>query len=652
MAKKKELKTKLPIQNASVFKQKKISQSFNFSNKHYYLLIILGVLLVYTKSMFFDYVDLDDHGTIVENKIFFANINNFLHGFKETYWVSFYRPLLWGSFVLEFQLSNINPFLYHFDNIIFHSLTCILIFNLLIRLNINNKIAFGLSLLFALHPLCSQAVAWMYGRNDSLLAIVVLGSFISFMKYLQTNQNKYLFLHLFIFLIALFTKESAIVIPFLCFFFYFTFRQCSFKNKKFIHWLLLSFSWFILTLLWFFIRKTAMDNKVLQEIGIIALQKKSEIVGLQAFIKNIPFLFESLYKLILPFNISVYPTYSTIAVIIGALFYLVLLIIIIIHKKLINIFLFAMSWWFMFLIPPMLLYFTDGRYDYLEHRVYVPAIGIIIFLAFLLNKTKNLGKLKWYLGIIIFIFAIKTFIYIDNFKNKENYWLSAMESSPKKINPAKVLSMYYDKTEQYEKSYQMFQQQYKIDSNDITVLNYLSVYYIKNKNFESANNIFKRGFALNIKNYELNNNYANFMKDQKLDDSAIKYFNLAINIDSTHWEPKYFMAFIYNERNDFKLAEKYFRQVLTINKNETNSLIRLGVILGNYKQYNDAEILWKKTNEIDKKLIDPYNYLVKLYIFQNRNLEAQALLDTAKLYNVQTDFKTFLIPQQQLLQSK
>ena len=592
-----------------------------------YLILLIILILLYGKTIFFDFVDLDDRGTIVENSVFFSQIKNFFIGFKESYWISFYRPLLFGSFVLEFQLSGINPFLYHLDNVLLHFISCCLFYRLLLDLQIEKKVALICSVLFIVHPLFNQAVAWVPGRNDTMLAIISVTHFLLYIHYVKYKSTRYLIGYIISFLFALFIKETAIVLPIICIIYYYFNGQ---KKAYFISIpikITLVLSWLIIILIWWYADKQAIYFKSLQEKNVASLLK-NEIVGIQAFILNIPYLFESIFKIILPIKLSVYPTFNKINQILGGFFYIILIYIIYKNKHIFKPLLLGVLWWFLFLVPPMILFFKDGRYDYLEHRIYVPAIGFFIFVAYLLQQIK-IEKIKNILILIIVILGSLSFINLNNYKNKEQFWLAAIKTSPQKINPPKVLSMYYDQIGEYDKSFDMFKIQYSIAPTDITVINYLSVFYIKQKNLDSARYYFKKGFLSQPNNYELNNNYANFLSELKLNDSAIIYFKKAINIDSTHFEPNYFLANIYANINNNTLAEMYYKKVLKIKKDETNSLIRLGVILGNNKNFKEAEENWVLALQKDSSLTDPYNYLIKLYVFQNRIPEAKNLYNQA-----------------------
>ena len=68
--------------------------------------------------------------------------------------------------------------------------------------------------LFAVHPLNTQAVAWIAGRNELLLGVFVLVAFLSYVECGRTSRPAWLALHGVATALALFSKETAAIVPF------------------------------------------------------------------------------------------------------------------------------------------------------------------------------------------------------------------------------------------------------------------------------------------------------------------------------------------------------------------------------------------------------------------------------------------------------
>ncbi|MGH9330769.1 MAG: hypothetical protein ACRD09_10015, partial [Vicinamibacterales bacterium] len=172
--------------------------------------------------MTFDYVQADDTDLIRGNISFLQNLRNIPDTFARSYFEvegqpsgrkSYYRPLVIVSFMVDAQVHGADPRVYHLTNVVIHILSVILLFMLLRRLGSGEVPALALALLFAVHPANVQAVAWIPGRNDTLMAALSLCSVIGFIHYRQTTGAWWLLLHVAAYAAALFTKESAVALP-------------------------------------------------------------------------------------------------------------------------------------------------------------------------------------------------------------------------------------------------------------------------------------------------------------------------------------------------------------------------------------------------------------------------------------------------------
>ena len=127
-----------------------------------------------------------------------------------------YRPVCTITFFIDYFFWQLNPFGYHLTNLLLHIANCILLYLLALSITKNPKIAIFASLLFASHPVNSEAVGVIAFREDLLAVLFMLSSFILFIKLDTVSRIKkgclYLSSLLF-FLLALFSKEAAIVFP-------------------------------------------------------------------------------------------------------------------------------------------------------------------------------------------------------------------------------------------------------------------------------------------------------------------------------------------------------------------------------------------------------------------------------------------------------
>src|ERR1035437_834339 len=130
------------------------------------------------------------------------------------------------SYMFDVNLSGRNStWMFHFTNIMLLGLIACLLYLLLIRLLIPLKLALLSTLVYCAHPLFISSITWIPARGDLLLAFFSLWSFLFFIEHLQKKKIKYLLLHWLTFTLALFCKETAVILPILFFIYYVAFSS-------------------------------------------------------------------------------------------------------------------------------------------------------------------------------------------------------------------------------------------------------------------------------------------------------------------------------------------------------------------------------------------------------------------------------------------
>ncbi len=128
-----------------------------------------------------------------------------------------YRPIRSASYAFDYALSGLDPWGYHVTNIACHALSAIVVFLIAQSLFGRYRPALFVALLFAVHPIQTDAVTYLSGRRDVLSGLFVLGGFYAFLRYRKTGRARNLALVLLLYPLAFFSKESGIILPLLCF---------------------------------------------------------------------------------------------------------------------------------------------------------------------------------------------------------------------------------------------------------------------------------------------------------------------------------------------------------------------------------------------------------------------------------------------------
>lgn len=129
---------------------------------------------------------------------------------------NFYRPMLMASFALDFRYWALEPFGYHLFNLFLHLSNALLVYCLVWLLSKKKTVPFLAALLFAVHPVHTEAVTYISGRGDPLAAFFSLFSLLCFIKFTgQEGARKAAFyaVSVVFFAMAVFAKESALALP-------------------------------------------------------------------------------------------------------------------------------------------------------------------------------------------------------------------------------------------------------------------------------------------------------------------------------------------------------------------------------------------------------------------------------------------------------
>ncbi|MDB4978700.1 MAG: hypothetical protein JWM56_886 [Candidatus Peribacteria bacterium] len=179
--------------------------------------IILGFfaagLLVYGSSLTNDFVRLDDGLLIFENQaVQHVNFTT-LKTIFTTYDPELYIPLTFLTYQLDYQIGHITATIYHVQNLFWHTLNALLIAWLAYLLSRRRWIAVVAGLLFALHPLNTEAVSWAAGRKDVLSTFFFFASCIGYLYYRSDNSRKWYVISIILFILGLLAKVMVLTLP-------------------------------------------------------------------------------------------------------------------------------------------------------------------------------------------------------------------------------------------------------------------------------------------------------------------------------------------------------------------------------------------------------------------------------------------------------
>ena len=177
--------------------------------------ILSIVAAVFLPSLKNDFVNWDDDRYVIENNLIkslsLGNIKNIF----TTFYMGNYHPLTILSYALDYRFFKLRPFGYHLTNLLLHLSNCIFTFSVIYMLSRSLPVAFIAAILFGLHPLQVDSVAWVSERKGLLCAAFYLCAIIAYIRYASKNQeSKYYYLSLLFLTFALLSKPMAVTLPF------------------------------------------------------------------------------------------------------------------------------------------------------------------------------------------------------------------------------------------------------------------------------------------------------------------------------------------------------------------------------------------------------------------------------------------------------
>jgi tetratricopeptide (TPR) repeat protein len=179
-----------------------------------YIALVVVTLAVFWQINQYDFISFDDNLYVTKNSHIQSGIT--LDGFRwafSTRYLDLWNPLLWLSFMFDYQLHGLNAGGYHLTNVILHILSALLLFWLFNRMTGAIWRSAFVAALFALHPLHVESVAWIAERKDVLSAFFWMLTLCLYVYYTEKPVIRRYLLVLFSFVCALMSKPMVITLP-------------------------------------------------------------------------------------------------------------------------------------------------------------------------------------------------------------------------------------------------------------------------------------------------------------------------------------------------------------------------------------------------------------------------------------------------------
>lgn len=612
-----------PVQRTKQAPKQPIASGDLFSSyeKYYLPIVLVLTFLCFLPSLQNKFVNLDDPQYLTTNPVVQTlSAENLKIIFSEQF-VGNYQPVTMLSYMLEYQLFGLNPFGYHLVNLILHLLGTFLVFLIIKKLSGNGLVAFLTALLFGIHPLHVESVAWISERKD-----VLYGFFFLWALYLYitgiTNRDRGSSLVrvgaiLLLFLLSLLSKAQAVVLPVV--FFVVDFLLSRKFSKQTV---LEKFPFFILAVVF----------------GLLAIQVQGKAGAMQTF-QYFPFhermlfscyaLMTYLHKLILPLDLSAFYPYpetndkiNTVWVYLSPAVLLALAFVIWKYFRDSKVVLFGTAF-FLITIVLVLQLLPIGDALYADRYTYIPSIGLFfiaahgfaqlqkslrllklcgaVYLLFLCYLTFQRTKV-WHDSITLYTDAIdhgykaaiiynnRGAVLSDSTRNEEALrdFTSLVELKPRYPNGWRNKGLIHVRLKQKEEAIRSFSEAIKYFPSDGS--NYLSrgTIYVEKNDFENALKDFSKMIELDPKSGE--GYYARseaYGKSNRLTE-ALADINKAIELSPENAQAHNNRGIIYSMAGRFQEAVNDFTRALELKPDNFNTYTNRALSYKAMGKYTEA----------------------------------------------------------------
>jgi tetratricopeptide (TPR) repeat protein len=579
-------------------------------------LILIITFIIYIPALSAGFVNWDDPDYVGGNSYLIRDLSR-LPELLITPVQGNHHPLTMFSLALNFAISGEDEWSYHLFNLIFHLVNCFLVYRLAFLLSKSNPlIALVTSILFAIHPLHVESVAWISERKDVLYALFFIAGHITYTKYIDESSKKQYWLTLLFVILSLMSKPAAVIFP-VSLFCIDILRRRQFSFKLIVEKIPFFIPAIILGLL------TVIEQKTVGATG-------EEYFGLA---KNILFGFYGILmyfvKMIIPYELSAFYPFPPLNEKLSAVYYVAPLFTVLLAAvtyftwKKYRFVAFGISFYIANLLL-VLQIFSVGSAVIAERYTYVPYIGLFFIAGCLLDRFAK-GKLwKAYalLAPVTIIFSILSFLQVKTWKSGETLWDNVIKHQPcSRAYSARATLFRRDANKLKAEA----DQARNTKREQEATLKYAEA----NKNYQQAINYYTEAVKINAIDHESYNNRANIYMDQNNFNAAIVDYKQALVV-----KPDYYVAFdnmgaLYARRGMYDSALYYFTKTLEQKPDYKPTYSNRAITLMSLKRYEEAIKDWQRFLSYQPNDPDVTNTIGECYRILGKNQEALGFINTA-----------------------
>jgi len=623
--------------------------------------VYLGVVCLITAISFLPikdagFVNWDDQEYVTENPyiqdISAKNIATiFLSGIHPDYpdgIASNYHPFTFITLMANFAMTGMDASSYHYTNLLFHLLNTFLLWQFLRLLFGKQHVLLASlgALIFAIHPMHVESVAWISERKDVLFATFYLLGLNHYIKHKRGSAKSIIPVY-FYFIGSLLSKPSAVVFPVILVLLDYALDD-SFDLKKQVK----KAPFFILSVIF----------------GLITISIQTEAVGdlsKYSFIQKIMFgSYGSVYYVLnylLPVKLATfhpYPGAETIP-------WFISMAPIALAAFLIIVYLARKSKWvvlgigFYFANILLTLQFIQIGPSLVSDRyTYMSYIGLIIITVYLLRRyifEKN-AKLVVYkipvlcgIGLWLSYFSIKTFQQTQTWENGQVLWSTVLKKFPGSTFALRGRGSYHMRELEFEQALINFEEADAIQNDHYDTKLKLGLVHRNLKSYDKALDYLNAALAINAEDPDAYNNRGNVYFNLEQYDKALDDYQKSLELDPEYTEGHANVGAYHFTMKDYDKSAESFTEAIRLAPGKASSYLNRSVTYLYSKQYNES--LTDVKRYLIMKPDDPQAHYYGALALENLQRYPEALAYVERALRYKPTDKNYSDTQKRILKS-
>lgn len=529
------------------------------------LLVVLVLLVsigVYLAALFNDFV-YDDVPQVVGNPwikelkylpdILFSDV----WGFFGASTTNYYRPAMYVIYMINYHIFGLTPWGFHLINVLFHagvSVLVLIITSKLIRMEADkpvlareespgrtrpqpdepmNSVPFMAALLFATHPVHTEAVTWVAGLPEVSFTFFCL---LSYFLYIRSRENPNMreapyVLSVLSFALGILSKETAITLLII---FVAHDRVFGKPGEPFRAGVKRYLPYTLVTLGYFILRFYALG-------GFAPLKRHPELQMYENIVNILPLFAQYLGKLFFPINLTAFhifhPLHSIMEMkaIISVAISAVILAIVILSWRKKGLILFGLL---LFTVPllPVLNVQWVGENAFTERYLYLPSFGFVMILAALLNQVagrlfRDATRLSVVLfGALIVLYSAGTVARNSVWKNDASFFEDIIRKNPLSATPHIEFGNSLDYEGRLDEAIEQYRNAVRLEPLSVASHHKLGVALFKKGRVDDAIEQYSIALQLKPDDSQTHNDLGIALAEKGLYNKAIEHFEAAVRL--------------------------------------------------------------------------------------------------------------------------